>query len=119
MDTNFFGPHPSGGDKNRPIFEDPKTLNIRFSNNLLHALPGRPNYLYGPLWRPKSREVATPDEFRKVSGLEDTSRSGDPEFVDAIAGNFRVKAGSPAQKSGVGVRGMEMVPVVRFARRDP
>ncbi len=63
MDVRFFGPHPSGGDRNAPISEDPATLNIRLENNTLWPLPGRPNYLYGAPWRPKGKEYGTPSEF--------------------------------------------------------
>jgi parallel beta-helix repeat protein len=104
MDTTFFGPHPSGGDKNRPVFEDPKTLNIRFANNLLWALPGRPNYLYGVPWRSRSKQSATAAEFTAASGIPDTSRAADPRFADITAGDFHLLPGSPALKMGAGRR---------------
>lgn len=104
LDTNFFGPHPSGGDANKPIFEDPKTLNIRFANNLLFALPGHFNYLYGPLWRPKSKQLMTPAEFTAASGIADSSRIADPRFADVIAGNYRLLPGSLALAMRVGPR---------------
>ncbi len=96
MDTNFFGPHPSGGDKNSPRFEDPKTLNIRFANNLLWPLPGRPNYLYGAPWRAGSRQSATPADFTRASGIPDSSRVADPHFAGAQSGDFHVLPDSPA-----------------------
>lgn len=105
MDTTFFGPHPSGGDRNAPLFEDPKTLDIRFENNLLFALPGRRNYLYGVPWRPKSKALGTVEQFTAASGIPDTSRVADPRFVDPLAGDYRLQPDSPAAKMGVGVRG--------------
>ncbi|MDH7571857.1 MAG: right-handed parallel beta-helix repeat-containing protein, partial [Armatimonadota bacterium] len=113
MDTNFFGPHPGGGDANRPLFEDPKTLNIRLQNNLLYPLPGRPNYLYGCPWRPKSRVLENPVAFTEASGIADTSRVAEPRFVDVLAGDFRLQADSPALPMGAGVRNLEAVPLVR------
>jgi len=102
MDTTFFGPHPSGGDKNMPLFEDPKTQNIRFDNNLLWPLPDRPNYLYGVPWRPKSKQAKSAAEFTAASGIEDTSQVADPLFVDVQAGNYSLKPNSPVLKMMVG-----------------
>lgn len=96
MDTTFFGPHPSGGDKDSPISEDPKTLNIRFANNLLWPLPGRPNYLYGAPWRPKSKQSRSVAEFVAASGIADTSHVANPRFADMPAGDYRLLPGSPA-----------------------
>jgi parallel beta-helix repeat protein len=110
MDTTFFGSHPNGGDRTAPLFEDPKTLDIRFENNVLSPLPGRPNYLYGCPWRPKSKRAATPAEFAAVSGIEDTSRVTDPGFVDVLAHDYRLLPDSPARKLGVGVRDPGQVP---------
>ncbi len=110
MDTTFFGPHPKGHDKNDPIFEDPKTLNFRFENNLLFPLPGQPNFLYGCVWRPKSKQANSAAEFTEISGIADNSRSGDPRFTDAIAHDFRLSAGSPASKPAVGVRDPGRIP---------
>ena len=105
LDTNFFGPHPSGGDKSRPQFEDPKTLNIRFENNLLWPLSSRPNYLYGASWRAKSKQPNSPTEFTAASGIPDSSRVADPQFIDVQAGDFRLRPGSPAHVIGAGPRG--------------
>ena len=110
MDTTFFGPHPAGHDKNDPIFEDPKTLNIRFENNLLFPLPGRPNYLYGCSWRPKSKLANTAAEFTAVSGIADTSRVADPRFTDTLVGDFRLLPDSPATRLRVGVRDPGQIP---------
>jgi parallel beta-helix repeat protein len=110
MDTNFFGPHPGGQDKNLPIFEDPKTLDFRFENNLLFPLPGRPNYLYGCPWRPKSKTATTAAEFTAASGIADTSRVTDPGFTDLLAHDFRLLPDSPAARQGVGVRDPGQVP---------
>jgi parallel beta-helix repeat protein len=89
LDTTFFGPHPSGGDRNSPISEDPKTLNIRLADNRLWPLPDRPNYLYGVPWRPKSKTCQSVAEFRAASGIQDTSRVADPHFADVEAGDYR------------------------------
>ena len=110
MDTTFFGPHPSGGDKNRPLFEDPKSLNIRFANNLLWALPGKSNYLYGVPWRSKSKQAATVAEFTAASDIQDTSEVADPRFADVQAGNYRLLPGSPATSMGAGRREGKMLP---------
>jgi parallel beta-helix repeat protein len=106
MDTTFFGPHPSGGDNNKPASEDPRTLNLRFENNLLAALPGRPNYLYGASWRSKSRQPDTPAAFAQTSGLDVSgSRAvSDPGFRDARAGDFSLSPTSPARAVGAGPR---------------
>jgi hypothetical protein len=104
MDTTFFGPHPSGGDKNSPIFEDPKVQNIRFANNLLWPLPDRPNYLYGVPWRPKSKQAKTAAEFTAASGIGDTSQVADPQFDDVQGGDYAMKPESPAMKMGAGRR---------------
>jgi parallel beta-helix repeat protein len=104
LDTNFFGPHPSGGDKDRPLWEDPKTLNIRLENNLLWPVAGRPNYLYGAPWRPRGKAWTGPAEFAAASGISDSSKVADPLFVDVAAGDLRLRAGSPAIPMRVGVR---------------
>ncbi len=104
MDTNFFGPHPSGEDRDKPLFEDPRTLHIRFANNLLWPLPGRPNYLYGVPWRARSRTFATPEAFSAASGIPDSSRVADPRFADVIAGDYRLLPDSPALRMGAGIR---------------
>ncbi|HEX2971879.1 MAG TPA: right-handed parallel beta-helix repeat-containing protein [Tepidisphaeraceae bacterium] len=104
MDTNFFGPHPGGGDANRPIFENPATLNIRFENNLLWPIAGRPNYLYGAPWRSKSKQFKSPTEFAQSSGVSDTSRVGDPLFTDVVAGDYRLREDSPAKTMNAGMR---------------
>jgi len=104
MDTRFFGPHPGGGDRNTPPSEDPKTLHIQLANNLLWPLAGRPNYLYGVPWRPKSRELADPADFTAWSGISDTSRTADPRFADVLASDFRPLPDSPAVRMGAGRR---------------
>jgi parallel beta-helix repeat protein len=91
MDTNFFGVHPSAGDRDKPVFEDPAALKIRFEENLLWPLAGRPNYLYGASWRPKSKRFQTPEEFSKSSEIPDTSRIADPGFVDVMAKDYTRK----------------------------
>jgi hypothetical protein len=92
MDTNFFGPHPSGGDTNRPVFENPATLNIRFEHNRLWPLPGRANYLYGVPWRPKSRKFISVSEFSSASGIPDNSEVVEPHFKDLQGGDFSTVA---------------------------
>jgi hypothetical protein len=104
LDTNFFGPHPSGGDRDRPLFEDPKELGLRFEQNLLFALPGHSNYLYGVPWRAKSKTATSPAEFSAVSGIPDSSGTGDPRFVDLTAGDYHLQAGSPAAALQAGAR---------------
>ncbi len=104
MDVNFFGPHPSGGDADKPVTEDPRTLDLRFENNLLWPLPGRPNYLYGASWRPRSRTFDSPADFAQGSGIQCTDRVADPRFRDVTAGDFRLLPGSPAREMRVGVR---------------
>lgn len=110
MDTTFFGPHPRGHDKNDPIFEDPKTLNFRFENNLLFPLAGRPNYLYGCAWRSKSKTAVTSMDFTAASGIADSSRAADPQFVDLSGRDFRLSPESPAVKMGAGGRDAGKIP---------
>lgn len=110
FDTTFFGPHPVGHDRDDPISEDPKTLNLRFENNLLFALPGRTNYLYGCSWRPKSKTANSPAEFTAASGIPDTSHVADPHFRDLLARDFRLPPDSPAIKLSVGVRNTGQIP---------
>jgi parallel beta-helix repeat protein len=110
MDTTFFGPHPAGHDKNDPVFEDPKTLGFRFEGNVLTPLSGRPNYLYGPLWRERHKTAGTPGEFKAVSGIEDSSLVSQSGFVDETARDFRLRDDSAASKAGAGVREMERIP---------
>ncbi len=102
MDTTFFGPHPGGGDADEPPSEDPRTLDIRLEDNLLFALPGRPNYLYGVPWRPRSETFDTPEAFAAGTGIADTSRVGDPRFADVLAGDYRLRPDSPARGSAPG-----------------
>jgi parallel beta-helix repeat protein len=110
LDTTFFGPHPGGHDRNDPIFEDPRTLNFRFENNFLAALPGQANYLFGCPWRPKSKTAQTPAEFSALAGIADSSQVGDPGFADVLAHDFRLLPDSPAGKLGVGVRDAARIP---------
>ena len=110
MDTTFFGTHPRGHDKNDPLFEDPKTLNIRFENNLLSPLAGRPNYLYGCAWRPKSKAATAPADFTAASGIADNSHVADPRFVDLAGRDFRLSPESPAAKMNVGPRDAGKIP---------
>jgi parallel beta-helix repeat protein len=104
FDTTFFGPHPSGGDRNQPASEDPKSLGIRLSDNLLWPLAGRPNYLYGAPWRPRSHEYRTPAEFARSTGISDNSVEADPRFMDATAHDYRLRSDSPALRRGIGQR---------------
>jgi parallel beta-helix repeat protein len=110
MDTNAFGPHRGGYDRKDPLFEDPRTLDYRFENNLLYPLPGRPNYLYGCPWRPRSKEAVTPAGFTDASGIADTSFVADPLFTDVQGRDFRLLPDSPAARQGVGVRDLGRVP---------
>jgi parallel beta-helix repeat protein len=102
LDTTFFGPHPSGGDKNSPISADPQTLHIRLADNLLWPLPGKSNSLYGVPWRPRSKEGKTPADFTAISGIPDTSQVADPRFVDVEAGDYHLLPGSPAAALAAG-----------------
>jgi parallel beta-helix repeat protein len=110
IDTTFFGPHPSGGDRNSPVSEDLKTLNIRLANNLLRPLPNRVNYLYGVPWRPRSRECKTPEDFTSASGISDSSRTADPRFADLLAGDYHLLPDSPAFAMRAGIRGTASLP---------
>ena len=87
-----------------------KTVNLRFEENLLWALPGRSNCQYGCVWRPKSKSADTPADFSKASGIADTSIVADPRFTDIHAHDYRLLADSPASKRGVGLREFEKIP---------
>ena len=103
LDTTYFGPHPSGYDRTAPVSEDPRNLTIRFANNVLWPLPGRPNYLYGAPWRSRSRQPAGVAEFTGVSGIPDSSHVVDPGFTDVAAGAYSLRGGSSAVALHAGV----------------
>ncbi len=110
LDTNFFDAKTRATDASMPIFEDPKTLNIRLENNLLFALPGRPNYLFGCEWRAKSKQLSSAAEFTSASGIPDSSRVADPKFADIIARDYRFQPSSPVMTLGVGIREPQQIP---------
>jgi hypothetical protein len=114
VDTNFFGPHPSGGDKNEPPREDPAAQQIRFVENLVWPLPDRPSYLYGASWREKSRTFASPQAFATGSGLPVSDHLAEPKFRDPLGADFGLERDSPARRLQAGVRDLERIPTVNW-----
>lgn len=98
FDMPFFDRRPGKGAV------DPATLNIKFENNLLWPLGGRPNYLFGASWKAKSKACITPADCTMASSIADTSLIADPLFINPAAGDFHVRETSPAipLKAGAG-----------------
>ena len=111
VDTNFFGPHPGGGDRNAPIREDPAAQQIRFEENLVWSLPERPNYLYGVPWREKSRTFTSPQAFGTGSGIPVSDVAAEPRFRDVLGHDFHLEPGSPARRLMAGVRDPTRIPI--------
>jgi hypothetical protein len=112
VDTSFFGPHPSGDDKNEPIREDPAAQAIRFVENVLYPLPARPNYLYGAPWRNKSRSFTLPRELGAASGLPVSDVLARPLGPDTWGPSRWLARDAMARKLAAGVREPGLLPRV-------
>ena len=78
----------------------------------------RPAVMHGGKWGAEiDRNLFTSDADRRkfeANGCDANSRAGDPQFVDAAAGDYRVKDGSPALALG-----FRNFPMDQFGVRKP
>lgn len=91
-DRPFFGPHPSGSDKDAAPEGNPAECGLVFEHNTLFPLPGTPNYLFGSTWRKGSRTFEKPEEFAAALGIKSSCRVQDPGFFDPLKRDYRLKA---------------------------
>jgi parallel beta-helix repeat protein len=74
-----------------------------FNGDLLHAVN------YGSLVVWKGTAYATLAAFRTATGFEANGRSGDPLFTNAAAGDYTLRAGSPAIDGAIRLPGINDV----------
>ena len=112
-DNPYFGKHPSerfeGEWKRTPL--DPRKMSLRIDHNLYHAGRKKAMVLWGVNWRKRHESYVfkSPEEnglssFSKRWGHESHAVVADPLFVDADAGDFRLRSDSPAVAAGAGLR---------------
>lgn len=99
-DTPFFNSPPDLSSGHA----DPKLLGYKFLDNVLWPVFGRPNYLFGAEWKPRSQTPRNPDDFTRVSGILDNSKVEDPGFTDVIDLNVRIKRNALGKTNPVGAR---------------
>lgn len=109
-DNGFFGRHPgdfakypteaaySEALKATPdkVF-DPGKQGLTIDRNLYWLAPGKPIALYGVDWRVRHRKFIRLSEFAQKTGFDAHSKMAAPPFVNAAAGDYRLKPGRPAQ----------------------
>lgn len=114
-DNGFFGRHP-GEMKKYPTEEafseylktipnkvyDPVMQGHTIDHNLYWAGPTAKLTLYGTPWRVRHQEFAQLAAFSAKTNFDTHTRVADPQFVNAAAGDYRLKPNSPARASGVG-----------------
>jgi hypothetical protein len=110
FDTRFFGPHPSGEDRNTLRRPDPATAGFTLTDNLLFAAPGQQLVLYGARWRPRATVHATLESFTKASRIAATGLVADPRFEDPLAADYRLAPGSPALRLHAGLSDPAAIP---------
>jgi Right handed beta helix region len=103
FDTRFFGPHPSGSDRNAPTGRDPATAGFTLADNLLFAASGQEVILYGAQWRPRATVPTTLASFTEASHIPATGAVADPRFVNPLAADYRLAPGSPALRLDAGL----------------
>jgi hypothetical protein len=103
MHSRFFGPHPSGADRNAPLGRDPSRAGFSLVDNRLFAAPGQEVILYGARWRPRSTVHATLESLTEAWNIPATSAVADPHFKDPLCGDYTPTKGSPALRLGAGL----------------
>ena len=116
-DNGFFGRHPGEMAKypTEAAYEeylktvpdkvyDPVKQNLTINDNLYFpASDGKSSVaLYGVPWRVKHQEFAQVAAFAARTGFDAASRVAEPLFVKPSAGDYRLRASSPARKMGAG-----------------
>ena len=96
-DNPFFGAKKEGSPQDLELW-NPDKRGWRAENNLYFAGPGAGLILWGAKWLPKHREYRDLKTFEAEHHLEQGSMVADPLFVNWEAGDFKLKAGSPAEK---------------------
>ncbi len=102
-DNPFFGPHPNAGANNpNQAGYDPKNQGWVIDHNVFAA--GRPTFLYGVSWRPKSRSAKGLREWQQMSGFDLHSRidpaGGDAGWVGAPKDPDRLLNDLPINRGG-------------------
>jgi len=114
-DNGFFGRHPSeeakypteaaytGALKASPdkVF-DPVKQGLTIDRNLYWTAPGKLIALYGVPWRVRHEEFTRLTAFSNRTGFDAHGRVAVPPFVNAAAGDYRLKPGRPARVVAVG-----------------
>jgi hypothetical protein len=110
FDTRFFGPHPSGADRNAPLGPDPSQAGFTLADNLLFAAPGQEVILYGARWRPRATVHATLESFTDAWNIPATGAIADPQFKDPLSSDYTPRQGSPALRLGAGLSDPAAIP---------
>jgi hypothetical protein len=110
FDMRFFGPHPSGADRDEPPGRDPAKEGFVLADNLYYGAPGQGLILYGARWRPKATVHADLAAFRRASGIPASGLIAEPRFQDALARDYRLAPGSPARRLKAGLSDPAAVP---------
>lgn len=114
-DNGFFGRHP--GERAKYPTEaaytealqatpdkvfDPIKQGLTIDHNLYWPAPGEFLALYGVPWRVRHEAFTRLPLFSARTGFDAHSRVAAPPFVNAAAGNYRLKLGRTAQAVAVG-----------------
>jgi parallel beta-helix repeat protein len=110
FDMRFFGPHPSGADRDEPAGRDPAKERFTLADNLLYAAPGQALILYGARWRPRATVHADLASFSRASGIPASGLVGEPRFMEPLAGNYRLAPDSPARRLKAGLTNPAAIP---------
>lgn len=117
-DNAFFGWHPAEKEKYKTAAAydaylktipekvyDPTQQGHIIDRNLYFGAAGKPLFLYGTPWRPKSQTFSDLPAFSAKTGFDTRSLVADPAFVNAAALNYQFKPSSPARAQQLGWAG--------------